>query len=184
MVSHMTSPWEKKYKNVVSAVSNHGCRKKGVIFVNFLCRKTTVNSDDCNETLKSLNADLCCVCPTRKKSKVLLLHDSAGHTQVYAHSDHRSIWLDTIAAPQLQLCQIFTCSSDFSNVVMKFCEMLTCISCKYHEIQNRCCWFLPNSCRANVDEKNIWTTGGWSNRRIYTLNQVLLEWLNEGHWAV
>jgi len=62
MVSHKASPREKKFKGallvgiiMVTVIWD----EKGVIFVNFLPRATAVNSDHCNETLKSLNANLC-----------------------------------------------------------------------------------------------------------------------------
>jgi hypothetical protein len=62
MASHMASPREKKFESaqlvgiiVVTVIWD----EKGVIFVNILHRGTAVNSDHCNETLKSLNADLC-----------------------------------------------------------------------------------------------------------------------------
>jgi hypothetical protein len=62
MASHKASPREKKFKGVllvgiimVTVIWD----EKDVVFVNFLLRETAVNSDHCNETLKSLNADLC-----------------------------------------------------------------------------------------------------------------------------
>lgn len=42
-----------------------------------LARGATVNSDYYTETIISLNAHLCHLCPTRKLSEVLFLHDSA-----------------------------------------------------------------------------------------------------------
>jgi len=62
MVSRKASPREKKFKGallvgiiMVTVIWD----EKGVSYVNFLPRGTAVNSDHCNETLKSLNANLC-----------------------------------------------------------------------------------------------------------------------------
>jgi hypothetical protein len=57
---------------------------KGFILKNFFLRRTTVNSDCYTETIRSLHACFCCLCPTRKVSEVLLLHDNARlHTNIY-----------------------------------------------------------------------------------------------------
>ena len=48
----------------------------GVILVNFLHMRTTLNFGYCTKTLRSLDACLCQVCPQRKMYIVLLLHDS------------------------------------------------------------------------------------------------------------
>jgi hypothetical protein len=59
---HHTTPRKKTFKSKLaegkSWLQSLGI-KKDVIFVNFLPRATAVNSDHCNETLKSLNANLC-----------------------------------------------------------------------------------------------------------------------------
>jgi hypothetical protein len=62
MASHMASPREKKLESALLAgiiMVTVTWYEKCVIFVNFLPRGTAVNSDHCNETLKSLNANLC-----------------------------------------------------------------------------------------------------------------------------
>jgi len=55
----------------------------GVIHVNFLLMRTTLNFGHCTATLRSLDACLRQVCPQRKMSKVLLLHDIRTHKSVH-----------------------------------------------------------------------------------------------------
>jgi hypothetical protein len=62
MESQMASPREKKFESALLAgiiMVTIIWDEKGVIFVNFLLRGIAVNFDHCNETLKSLNANLC-----------------------------------------------------------------------------------------------------------------------------
>jgi hypothetical protein len=64
--------------------------EKGVYLVQYLCMGTTLNSD-CGTETKKLNACFCQVHPTRKMSKLLLLHDNINthgclyHCTVLAH---------------------------------------------------------------------------------------------------
>jgi hypothetical protein len=55
-----------------------------VFLVNFLPGRSTLNSDCYIQTLRSLNACLCWVCPTRKLSEVLLIRDNVRpHSSVH-----------------------------------------------------------------------------------------------------
>jgi hypothetical protein len=66
---HMTCPMKTTFKSALLAatiLSTILCDEKDVILVNFLPRETTVNSDCCNQTLKSLNVCLHQVHPTGK----------------------------------------------------------------------------------------------------------------------
>ena len=83
---------------------------------------------------------------------------------------------------------IFTSSNSFSNDVVKFCGILSRVTCNCHKIQNSC-WFLCIPCRLNVAEKSKWTkweevTGGWkklNNERflnLYSYSHIvrMLKW--------
>jgi hypothetical protein len=92
-----------------------------------------------------------------------------GHTQVYvqlrlSRNLDGHCYCTTCTAVTFH-SHIFTSSNAFSNVVVKFCGVLSHVPCKCHKIQNRY-WFLSNPCRLNVAEKSKWTkqeevTGGW-----------------------
>jgi len=83
---------EKELKNVLSlsTITTGIKNEKGVYRVKYLCLGTTLNSERCIET-KKLNPCLCHIHPTRKMSKLLLLHDNTSthggvhHCTVLAH---------------------------------------------------------------------------------------------------
>ena len=100
------------------------------------------------------------------------------HAQVYVQL-RPSQYLDgyfTTSTAVILHNHIFTSSSAFSNVVVKFCGILSHVTCKCHKIQNRC-WFLSNPFRLNVAEKTKWAkweevTERWkklNNKRFHNL---------------
>ena len=78
-------PKEEEIQGCTVSWQNYGYilqEEKGIVLMNLLPRGITVNSKHYIETLRSLSAHVCCVCPQEKCLKFCLFMTMLGCTQV------------------------------------------------------------------------------------------------------